>query len=84
VFLLQFWANNISMGMHHHLQHWSQWEKVFNVMEFYRDTLSGTYPCCSAGTHHSCLLHVGGMEMLKVSDTIEYLFVLQVSSLRIQ
>lgn len=58
--------------------------KMFHVMEFYRDTLSGTYPLYSAGTHHSCLLHVGGMEKLKVSDTLEYFFVLQVSSLRIQ
>lgn len=59
-------------------------KNVFHVMEFYRDTLSGTYPFWNAGTHHSCLLHFRDLEQLKVLDTVEYLFVLQVSSLRIQ
>ena len=59
-------------------------KNVFHVMEFYRDALSGTFPFCSAGTHHCHFLRVGGMEKYKVSDPLEYLFVLQVSSLRIR
>ena len=54
-----------------------------HIMKFYRNTLLRKCTIWNVGTHYSCLFCVRGMEKMKVLHTLEYLFVLKVSSLRI-